>query len=268
MQDGSGRGFVFLAPTERPSKVTGEVRPYEWVAAPEVGMLLVEDDDSGGRLRELMLAKATTTYDGPTYDGLAYDALSDAHKQWANRHVAEVADRWRAKFAEAVDWPEGETDDHGRGWEAMSRDCAWAIAMLAVCPWTGLDEDDAAFLYDAVLPAEIASNEKCEGKWSTALVAKAATRPVEPPPWADFDPVPEDGEDGAPKATVNVANDSAALDWLRSEIGRGRLSGVFRRGESLVHTPRVGEDGYVRRYGIKNLGQLGGGTLEGTRRQL
>ena len=162
--------------------------PVRVGGAPEVGMLLVEDDDSGAALRSLMLAKATTTYDGPTYDGPAYDDLTDAQKQWADRHVAEVADYWRAKFADAVEWPDGETDDHGRGWEAMSRDCAWALAMLAVCPWTGLDEDDAAFLYDAVLPAEIAGNEKCEGKWSAALVAKAATRPVEPPPWPTSTP--------------------------------------------------------------------------------
>ena len=44
---------------------------------------------------------------------------------------------------------------------------------------------------------------------------------------------------------VDVTNESAALDWLEAEIGRGRLSGVFRRAQELVHTPRIGEHGYV-----------------------
>lgn len=34
--DGQGRGFVFIPPTVRPSKTTGEVRPYYWEAVPAV----------------------------------------------------------------------------------------------------------------------------------------------------------------------------------------------------------------------------------------
>jgi hypothetical protein len=38
--DGNGRGFVFISPTVRPSKVTGELLPYRWIAEPDLGRLL------------------------------------------------------------------------------------------------------------------------------------------------------------------------------------------------------------------------------------
>lgn len=241
---GEGRGFVFLAPTERPSKVTGEVRSYEWVIEPDVGMLLIGDDDSGTALRNVVASLGSPTYDGPDYDGPAYDDLTDAQRQQADRYVADLLDKWAAVLDEAQDWPEGQTDDRGRGWEALSRDFAWAVARLEVSPWTGLE--DGGDVYDKTMPDAIAANEKCQGKWDRALVAKAARQPVEPPPWqTPFEPLTESDDGGSRPLGVDVTNESDSLRWLKAEVGRGRLSGVFRRGQELVHTPRIGEDGYV-----------------------
>jgi hypothetical protein len=53
----------------------------------------------------------------------------------------------------------------------------------------------------------------------------------------------EKAQDGRPELIVN--NHSVAANQLREEIGSGVLSGVFRREGSLVHTPRINEDGYV-----------------------
>jgi hypothetical protein len=36
-----------------------------------------------------------------------------------------------------------------------------------------------------------------------------------------------------------------AMTLLRQELGRGGLSGIFRRGDDLVYTPMIGESGYV-----------------------
>lgn len=44
---------------------------------------------------------------------------------------------------------------------------------------------------------------------------------------------------------MNVGSESDALRWVKREIGRRRLAGVFRRDRELVHTPSIGEDGYV-----------------------
>jgi len=46
-------------------------------------------------------------------------------------------------------------------------------------------------------------------------------------------------------AEVDVSNPAIAADWLREEAGRGRLAGLFRRLDAVVHTPREGDEGYV-----------------------
>lgn len=45
--------------------------------------------------------------------------------------------------------------------------------------------------------------------------------------------------------SIVVNNAAKVAAWLRHELGRGKLSGVFARNGELVHTPRQGEDGYV-----------------------
>lgn len=47
--DGKGRGFVWIAPTVRRSKVDGELRAYEWIAEPDFEALdaAIEEDDTG-----------------------------------------------------------------------------------------------------------------------------------------------------------------------------------------------------------------------------
>src|SRR5690606_25474024 len=44
---------------------------------------------------------------------------------------------------------------------------------------------------------------------------------------------------------IDVSNTAIAAEWLREEAGRGRLAGLFRRFDAVVHTPREGEDGYI-----------------------
>ena len=39
----------------------------------------------------------------------------------------------------------------------------------------------------------------------------------------------------AARTRVDVRNDALAADWLRLELGRGQLSGIFRRDALLVH---------------------------------
>src|SRR6185312_2457672 len=47
--DGQGRGFVWIAPTVRRSKVDGELRAYEWVTEPDFEALdaAIAEDDTG-----------------------------------------------------------------------------------------------------------------------------------------------------------------------------------------------------------------------------
>ncbi|MGH8571287.1 MAG: AAA family ATPase, partial [Gammaproteobacteria bacterium] len=53
--DGTGRGFVFLAPTVRKSKVDGVDRPYRWTVEPDLsGLLKHTGETSGAGLAVLM----------------------------------------------------------------------------------------------------------------------------------------------------------------------------------------------------------------------
>ncbi len=44
---------------------------------------------------------------------------------------------------------------------------------------------------------------------------------------------------------LHVGSPAIAAEWLRENIGRGHLAGMFLRGGGIVHTPREGEDGYI-----------------------
>lgn len=52
--DGSGRGFLWIAPTIKMSKVTGEVTAYRWTRTPD--LTGIEDDTSGAELAEVIRA--------------------------------------------------------------------------------------------------------------------------------------------------------------------------------------------------------------------
>jgi hypothetical protein len=54
--DGSSRGFAWIAPTVRRSKVTGEPTPYRWVARPSAELIAENSrgDDSGASLADIV----------------------------------------------------------------------------------------------------------------------------------------------------------------------------------------------------------------------
>ena len=57
-----------------------------------------------------------------------------------------------------------------------------------------------------------------------------------------LDPTWVDPPDTRP--ALNVTNDAEAAEWLARQIGAGKLSGLFARGDRIVYTPHEGEDGY------------------------
>ena len=246
-EEGLGRGFIFLAPTVREGKQDGVPRQYEWELEPNLDPLLL-GDDSGAGLRSLVEAhhgrtRGNVNVDG-VYTGPLYDELDEGRKAEADELSTAQLDAWRKLMKSAARWPDGHRDERGRGWEALARDLAWALAKMAACPWMSLDETGAELLYHELLPPELADNEDCAGKWLPDLVAKAAGDPVDVPPWVARGDVQDDFGRVA-KPICDATNMAHAARWLDAEIGRGPLSGLFLRGEDLIYTPRVGEEGYV-----------------------
>lgn len=248
--DGVGRGFIFLAPTQRESKETGEVRPYVWQAdaLPDLGPLLLEDDDTGLDLLGLVETRHGNSRgkldDDGSYEGALYEELDPEKKAEADQLVAAQISAWAELLGQAVEWPIGYRDDRGRGWEALAYQSAWALAKMAACPWMGLDQESAEFAYRELVPDEIADNDDCGGKWYDGIVEKAGSDPVDVPPWVERGSV-EDDFGVVIRPLCDATNDAIVSDWLDEQVGRGPMSGMFRRGDDLIFTPRVGEEGYV-----------------------
>lgn len=121
------------------------------------------------------------------YDGPAYAELGRAHQEQADAYVRSLLDTWRARLADAWDWPEGAQDEAGRGWEALAYQSAYSLAKVAVHPAYPLTAEEAEDEYRLAL-GPIGEDEHCAGKWPKAL-SKAESEPPEAPKWA-----PEPGE--------------------------------------------------------------------------
>lgn len=96
--DGTGRGFVFLAPTERPGKGDGVVRPYVWRSPPDLASSAVaySQDTSGALMRQRIedLRAARSPEGAPRRL-----ARSAARSEWDRALAALVADlrQWAAR---------------------------------------------------------------------------------------------------------------------------------------------------------------------------
>ena len=245
--DGVGRGFLFLSPTVRESKLDGEARIYEWETRPNLDALVLGNDDSGAGLIELLSAHhgrvrgrvdADGTYTGPLYAELDADLQSEADDL-----VAAQIESWARRLDAAAHWPVGHRDDRGRGWEALAYQSAWALAKMAACPWMGLIEEEAERQYQTALPPELKDDASCKDKWYPGIVDKAGGEPVDEPPWVVRGDVRDDF--GYTREECDATNPALVSFWLDDEVGRRRLSGMFRRHDDLIYTPRVNEDGYV-----------------------
>lgn len=220
---GQGHGFLFIAPTVKLSKVTGEIGAYAWTVTPNLAdVALLGDDGSGTALAALVEAVRAGGGDGPAYDGPEYADLTAEQKALADQHVAALIFDLSVRLGEAAGWDETTRDHKDRGWERVATDAAWALMCLALCPWTELDLDTAATEYERILPTVIATNEKCAGKWDAGRIARAEAAPVRLPPWAD------------PIAEIEAGGDSGWAPVDLAATVAGLLDGTITRPEPTI----------------------------------
>jgi hypothetical protein len=206
------------------------------------------------------------------YDGAptpAYDALPEDEKRRVDAYVQTTLDGIRADLTASASWGEGETDGRGRGWEKLQADKAIRLAALAQADWNTYSMQQAYDDFVAWAPTG--------GRWtpyevtkkfeSQAARANPQPMPAAPAPRIDLfqgsgaipsfpngTPAPGSAVGAATgsamvpagsREEIDVANPAKALEWLRENLGRGRLSGIFTRGSEVVFTPLVGEEGYI-----------------------
>lgn len=136
--DGSGVGFIWLAPTRRKNK-RGEIRSYRWVSEPDLDALAeydVENDDGA----TAFVAAVTDASAGvePLDDrsgGREYDAFTEAQRRRVDAYVENTLSGLESELREAHSWAEGHRDERGRGWEKLTADAFWKGAKLAAAQW-------------------------------------------------------------------------------------------------------------------------------------
>lgn len=190
---GTGRGFAFIAPTVRVSKVTGEPTAYRWAMRPDTvrlaavlhGELL---DDTGAALRDL-IAQARSQHEGPEpepYTGPPFAQLPTELQHVVSQWVTGAVEGIVAELKASADWPPGQTDDRGRGWEKLQADAALRLGQLARASWNDLELADAESAFLEAAPVD--------GTWGTsdaALKWAQQSGRLEPAAWPNLTPPSE-----------------------------------------------------------------------------
>lgn len=220
--EGQGVGFIFIAPTERPSHDGSKVATYTWVHPPELSSLTLigETPKTGAALANAVQDARVIGKNGqPTYDGPDFANLEDGKQVQARQAQEDRISSWVSLLQAAEEWEENHRDYRGRGWEALARDFAWSVASMAANPWMPLTEAEAKDLYESSLPPLFQQTPECRGKFYSGLVDKAESQATEQPPWADFEPIAQDVA-----RALNLPSeldDANLVEWLM-EIGLGQ----------------------------------------------
>lgn len=251
-RNGEGRGYIWLAPTERISKWgprKGELVDYRWESG--VGTPMDTDDDPG---RESLI-EYLTAIRAPRRTVIAPAAAGPSNPE---DDLFEPAGDWTAEEAERVIRTQlTAVENASNGTVNATLGGAARVLGRFVAGGYLSDQKAVELLEEALENGGVHSDSwnAANGlKWTARTVIAAGLENGAKEPWTVDRP-----ETGPAPVTVTVAAgqppvgtprllvESAAVMsyWLQQEIGRGRLSGFFSRGGLVVHTPRVDEVGYV-----------------------
>jgi hypothetical protein len=263
--NGEGRGFVYLPPTERLAKGgprDGQMVEYTWTEPLDVDYLTDWTDEGDGttehltwmvqnaRARRTTVTRKSGTAITNTDDDDPFDTVWSV---W----TPESADRVITGQVKSVEAAKDGTINSTLGGAArvlgrfvaggyLDREAAETMLLEALRAG-GVHSD----------PWNVANNKG----WTAATVIGAGMSRGEEEPWDVMltqeseveSPVARD-EPGIQVAPARVGQRvpdlcvTTAADmtyWLQSALGAGSLSGFFRRQGQVVHTPRVDEAGYV-----------------------
>lgn len=275
--DGSGRGFVFIAPTVRVSKHgprQGQEVAYSWLEGVDPWAITgrPEDDPGLDALVELCKAQRAPRRVGNYGPGRpAPRPITDPDDPFDSAPAWTAAEASKAITVQLDAVQAAQAGD-------VNNTLGGAARVLGRFVAGGhLTEDRATdLLVDALDLGGVHSDSwnVANGKgWTAATciaagLANGATEPwtveTETAPSAigaesgstsQGAPLPGTGTTVAPPAAVPsllVESPATMAYWLQNALGAGALSGFFSRGGQVVHTPRVDELGYVAPAGGKD----------------
>ncbi len=78
------------------------------------------------------------------------------------------------------------------------------------------------------------TSTEAKSDWKAALVEDSGQ---------EMGPTARQAREGRPE--LHIGSPAICAEWLKENIGKGPLSGMFNKFGDIVHTPREGEDGYI-----------------------
>lgn len=174
--------------------------------------------------------------DSLDHGAVKYAELGSADQERAANAAQRTAERWRAQLDGIEAWPEGERDEKDRGWDALNRDAAWALARVAAAPWSPWSADIAYGVYLELVPEDV--RQATGDKWDRAWV-KACNEPNDPPPWIEpeFEVLP-DLNTGEARASEGELHRSSLLGWCHP-MDFGELFNPDRARREFVVDPMI-----------------------------
>lgn len=229
--DGTSRGFVFLAPTRKRSKVDDVVRAYAWTQAPMLEEL-DESDDSGSAIAE-MIRNARSSSDltaggepgKPKYEGPAYADLPQGEQSRLARYTARVIGDELARLdaCRAAAVPSGASLDSYRGepWDRTTFSVACQLFDFAESSWSPLTIARAVALVREHAPRDKGFGPReVTAKMRSALTRQSAGqgRALPTPTAPSSDPLsPDYVAPGVEVATGEAETDDLALARARRD---------------------------------------------------
>ena len=281
--DGEGRGFVYLAPTERLSKWgpnKGQTVAYRWTGVPE-DLDRVNEGDPGlvalaeyvqarrGGKRVPRVSMEQRAVLGPvTLDDS--EAFADYATDWTEDEARRMIDQQAMAVENAKD---GEINTTlGGAARVLGRFVAGGyltedqagVLLLDALKAGGVHSDSwnaanrKGWTAATVIGAGLARG--AEEPWTVAVEAEPATVQTQPvdartqsPAWPA--PLPATDPKSTPAASVapavalrlEILSAADSAYWLQNALGipDGALAGFFTREGRIVHTPLVNDLGYV-----------------------
>ena len=144
-RQGEGGGFVYIAPTVKRSKITGEYRGYSWEQPIDWDRFDREraEDDTGSELAALIRNRQTETIDWEPYEGRTYNQLDEETRSAVDGWMRQALKGIAQDLKEVGQLPIGQRNDHGDGWEKVTADAALRLCQLARAPWNEMGHEEA-----------------------------------------------------------------------------------------------------------------------------
>lgn len=159
-----GDGGQVIGPGSRARTKSGELGTYDVVKHAKVA-------EAPQWLLDACIATATMKAAPQHIDNsLEFTSMSADMQEAARSYVQRAVGGITEELLATKDWPEGHSDDYGRGWEKTQADAALRLASFAITSWAPISMEDAHAAFLTAAPTDSGWTERdVEKKWASQV---------------------------------------------------------------------------------------------------